>query len=72
MEITREKFIKATGREPEKDDLERCNCPYFGHIVHTHCGWNYETNKPQFFGAPHPWNGLSAPVAVLCFSSSEL
>ena len=26
-EITREKFIERVGRDPEQDDLERCNCP---------------------------------------------
>lgn len=46
--ITREIFIAATGREPENDDLERCNCPKAGQIGHWMCGWNEEKNLPQF------------------------
>lgn len=45
--ITREKFIKATGEEPEKDDLERCNCPKAGEIGHLSCGWCPVHDKPR-------------------------
>lgn len=48
MQITREKFIEATGREPEQDDLDRANCPKAGEIGHFCCGWNRTLNKPQF------------------------
>lgn len=48
MIITREHFISATGREPEHDDLERCNCPHAGEITHSMCGWDTERNKPRF------------------------
>lgn len=51
-EITREKFIEATGREPEHDDLERCNCQLAGRFGHDCCGWNEEQNKPQFEVGP--------------------
>jgi len=46
--ITREKFIAATGFEPEQDDLERCNCPDAGKIGHYLCGWDDETDRPRF------------------------
>jgi hypothetical protein len=46
--ITREKFIEATGREPEHDDLERVNCGHRGEIGHMCCGWNWLHGKPQF------------------------
>jgi hypothetical protein len=51
-EITAEYFERATGRKPEDDDLERCNCPYAGTIMHTCCGWNEEHNRPQFEVGP--------------------
>jgi len=46
--ITRRKFITATGREPEQDDLERCNCPNAGAIGHFCCGWDYKYDLPIF------------------------
>lgn len=30
MAITAEQFAEATGRQPENDDLERCNCDKAG------------------------------------------
>lgn len=48
MEITREKFVQATGREPQDDDLERCNCQSAGRAAHSCCGWSEEHDKPQF------------------------
>lgn len=50
--ITREKFVEATGREPEQDDLERCNCERAGQIGHLCCGWNALLNMPQFEVGP--------------------
>ena len=50
--ITIEKFKEATGHEPLNDDLERCNCPQAGETGHFFCGWNTETNLPQFYGKP--------------------
>lgn len=47
-EITREKFVAATGREPELDDLERCNCPRAGNLGHWYCGWDEKWDLPQF------------------------
>ena len=53
MNITREKFVARVGREPEQDDLERCNCPQAGEIGHWCCGWNDERDLPQFIvGVP--------------------
>jgi len=46
--ITRERFIEATGIEPEHDDLERCNCPCAGELGHVMCGWVDEENLPRF------------------------
>lgn len=52
MAINREKFIEATGYEPEQDDLERCNCLQAGEIGHSCCGWNEVADKPQFVIGP--------------------
>ena len=41
-------FAKATGREPEDDDLERSNCRLAGNIGHSYCGWCSEHDKPRF------------------------
>ena len=59
MIITREKFIECVGREPELDDLERCNCPKVGEPGHWSCGWCSISNLPRyecescFCGTPH-------------------
>lgn len=50
--ITRETFIKATGRAPIQDDLERSNCPKAGELGHHFCGWNQEKNLPRFMTEP--------------------
>lgn len=57
MVITHEQFVAATGREPQDDDLERANCPMWGHIAHSCCGWNEEKNLPQADVGPRyrPW-----------------
>ncbi len=47
-EITEAYFIQATGRKPENDDLERCNCTKAGQVGHMSCGWNYTHNAPCF------------------------
>lgn len=52
MTITREQFITATGREPENDDLERCNCESAGALGHSCCGWNRILNRPVFQFGP--------------------
>lgn len=59
--ITPEKFIAATGFEPQHDDLDRCNCPYAGSMGHLSCGWNRYLNKPQFMIGPQAWNGRPMP-----------
>lgn len=46
--ITAEDFLAAVGRKPEKDDLQRANCPQAGKIGHWLCGWNHERNLPVF------------------------
>jgi hypothetical protein len=48
MTITREQFVAAVQREPEQDDLSRCNCPKVGEIGHYYCGWCEQCNKPRF------------------------
>ena len=50
--ITAEVFKAATGREPEIDDLERCNCSHAGEEGHYFCGWDKSNNCPQFMSAP--------------------
>lgn len=46
--ITAKYFERATGHEPEQDDLERCNCDKAGSIGHESCGWNFKKNAPVF------------------------
>lgn len=45
---TREDFILATGRNPEKDDLDRINCKHAGKPGHRMCGWCRKHNKPKY------------------------
>ena len=52
MEITPEYFEEATGRKPERDDLERCNCPLAGQHLHMSCGWNHQADLPVFQAGP--------------------
>lgn len=35
---TVEDFKKYVGREPERDDLDRCNCDQAGELGHWSCG----------------------------------
>jgi len=46
--ITAHEFIAAVGREPEQDDLDRCNCNSIGDVGHTSCGWNEDKNLPNW------------------------
>ena len=46
--ITKEDFIKHVGREPEYDDLERCNCADAGSRSHLFCGWCNEHQLPVY------------------------
>lgn len=48
MEITEAIFTKATGRPPEQDDLERCNCKGAGTFGHSMCGWCETHGQPVF------------------------
>lgn len=52
--ITRERFIRCVGREPVGDDLDRCNCPNAGMLMHWGCGWDHERNLPQFMVGAKP------------------
>ena len=52
--ITAEMFRLAVGRDPEQDDLDRCNCPQAGEIAHTGCGWDHEAGLPRFISATMP------------------
>ena len=45
---TADEFEKHTGRIPENDDLDRCNCPDAGKIGHWACGICKEHNTPVF------------------------
>jgi hypothetical protein len=62
-EITRDKFIMATGVEPQDDDLDRCNCPHAGALGHLCCGWDDDHDKPQFMVGARAWNGKPMPHA---------
>lgn len=48
--ITPQTFLAATGRMPEHDDLDRCNCEKSGEIGHFCCGWDEKSNLPFFDG----------------------
>jgi hypothetical protein len=41
-------FKHCVGREPELDDLDRCNCSKAGELCHMNCGWCHECNLPVF------------------------
>ena len=43
-----DKFVKATGSEPDQDDLERVSCNRAGDFGHRQCGWCIECDKPRF------------------------
>ncbi len=45
--ITKEMFRKHVGRDPERDDLDRCNCLEAGTPGHSQCGW-CEHDLPVF------------------------
>lgn len=47
-EEKREKFVKATGEEPENDDLERAFCDKPGQPGHCYCGWCKKCDEPRF------------------------
>ena len=46
--ITEELFKQYVGREPQDDDLDRCNCNNAGKAGHNMCGWNNKQNLPVF------------------------
>lgn len=48
MKITAEIFKQKVGREPEQDELDRCNCKQQGEIGHQSCGWCPICDKPRF------------------------
>jgi len=48
MQITKKLFKEYTGREPENDDLERCNCKKAGLLGHQQCGWCKVRNIPVY------------------------
>ena len=55
MNITAELFKQYVGREPEEDDLERCNCEKAGQTMgHSMCGWNSKVNLPVYMVGRDP------------------
>jgi hypothetical protein len=48
MRITRRIFFQATGRLPQDDDLQRCNCKKAGEPMHLSCGWCDKHGVPIF------------------------
>jgi len=48
MKINRRIFYQATGKFPELDDLERCNCKKVGEPGHHQCGWCEICKGPRF------------------------
>lgn len=55
-------FIKATGRRPELDDLERANCQRRGIVGHFGCGV-CEHGKPVFECFPCFRRSGNEPIA---------
>lgn len=53
--ITAQDFTKMVGRDPEDDDLERCNCCKGGEPGHYSCGICRGCNLPRFM-CPCPLN----------------
>ena len=43
-----QEFEAKTGRAPEQDDLDRVNCTKAGRLMHRHCGWCDDCEKPRF------------------------
>jgi hypothetical protein len=48
--ITSRQFTQRVGHKPRLDDLQRCNCPLAGQILHMQCGLNRQ-GMPMFMGA---------------------
>lgn len=46
--MTAQEFLEQFGRKPERDDLERVNCPKAGEILHLSCGVCPEHKRPMF------------------------
>lgn len=46
--MTPEQFQVATGRVPERDELERVNCDKVGEKGHRLCGWCIPCNRPRY------------------------
>jgi len=44
MEITAKFFEERVGRLPVQDDLERCNCPHAGKMLH----WVWLVREEEF------------------------
>ena len=59
--ITKEYFTDCVGREPELDDLERCNCDKVGEPGHETCGWCENCDLPLFICGCYSRNILSTP-----------
>ena len=42
------RFVAATGRVPQQDDLERSFCVNSGKVGHIACGWCPVHHKPRY------------------------
>ena len=58
--ITAAKFAASTGRLPDQDDLERCNCELAGGIMHSQCGWDASRDMPAFIPGQSAYAELAA------------
>ena len=55
--ITAKYFKEKMNREPEHDDLERCNCKEIGLPGHYSCGWCTYCDWPRYVcNHPYPDN----------------
>jgi len=47
-------FRERVGRDPENDDLDRCNCKLVG-VGHASCGWCNKCDMPRFICGHLNW-----------------
>ena len=48
-------FEERVGREPENDDIDRCNCEDAGKPGHHACGWCPTCDQPRFICGHMKW-----------------
>lgn len=64
--ITAEYFKERTGREPQDDDLQRCNCDKARQLGHMQCGWCERCDLPRFICGHKLKFKIGDDVHILC------